>query len=858
VAVNIKFYYTLIGIGLAVAAEVCYQTNSFAAGQSLEDSAMRMPVEACVVARETPLSNYYRAKFAQCIGWESALDAPTCGSYQALQLSPLPNEDEIRIMADEVSLYAEGRSQLKGNVEIRESQRMVNAQTAYIYRDAKTNKVTKIELLDGVRYIEPDRMMIARKGTINPQDKSGEVEDVLYRFNNNRAGAILPAWGRASLIKRFANQDYLLRLATYTTCRPQDKAWQIEAREIKLDNAKGQGVARSAVLRVGDVPVLYSPYLSFPTTHKRKSGFLMPQPGYSNVGGFDLALPYYWNIAPNYDATIIPHLYTLRGMMMGGNFRFLTPNSTGMIGGHFLPHDKAFGNFITSNESQFPNLAGTSNDRWSFLAHDSTVLTDNLHMNVNYRQVSDDYYLQDFSSNLEILTENQLLRQGDVVYNSDHWVLSGMLQSYQTLHPINQSPISDIYERLPQLRANTFYYDLPMGANFNMVSEYDNFRWPAANLFQPEGPRYHLNPSLSLPLTKPWGYITPNVQLVENYYDVHYIGNATPSNSFNRSIPRYNIDSGLTFERPSHLMGQGFTQTLEPRLFYLKVPFQNQTPIPVYDSAYMIFNTDQLFRMNRFSGFDRIGDTNQLSYALTSRWLSDYNGQEKASLSVGQIRYFANRQVQLCYDLDGNCVDTPLYLGYLSPFAKTSPIASRGMYQINRTWRVSSDYVWDTYTHSTNNGNLNFHYEPEKNHIINVGYTYLVNGNLLQNPNDVSLNGNLVQAPTGTIQDNSLHQATAAYAWPLSERWSSIGAYSYNISKGYGMMTFVGFQYDNCCWAVRLIGGRTFQSLSPDSLSPRYNNNVYIQILLKGLGSVATSNPSSTINSYLPTYRDMF
>ena len=292
-------------------------------------------------------------------------------------------------------------------------------------------------------------------------------------------------------------------------------------------------------------------------------------------------------------------------------------------------------------------------------------------------------------------------------------------------------------------------------------------------------------------------------------------------------------------------MGNAYTHTLEPRAFYLNVPYHNQTPVPVYDSAYMIFNNDQLFRTNRFSGFDRIGDANQLAYALTSRWLSEDSGQEKASFSVGQIRYFANRQVQLCYQQEGGCVDSPLMLGYESPVAKSSPIASRATYQLSSAWVMSGDYVWDVYTHATNNGNLNFHYQPATNHIVNFGYSYLVDGNLLQMAN----NG---------LQNNALHQATIGYAWPITERWSGLGVYSYNISKSYGMMTFVGLQYDNCCWAMRLIGGRTFKSLSPDSITPQYNNNVYLQILLKGLGSVASSDPGSTISNYLPGYKNMF
>ena len=840
-AVKIKFYYTLASIGLAVAGlavEVVYHAASYAASIAL-------PVQACVVARDLPLTPLLRAQVAQCLGWQADSSSSLChGSYQSLTTDPLADNHDIHIMADEVSLYAEGRSHLRGNVEIRQAQQIVNAQTAYIYRDAKTNQVTQIELFGEVRYLEPDRLMIARTAAIKPQDKSGKVEDVLYRFNTQRADAVLPAWGRASLVERFANQDYLLRNATYSTCAPQENAWQIEAGEITLDHSEETGVARNAVLRIADWPLVYTPYLSFSTSNKRKSGFLTPMNGYSNVGGFDLALPYYWNIAPNYDATIVPHLYTLRGLMIGGDFRFLTDRSTGIVGGNFLAKDKAFNHFLVENQNQYPSLRGISTDRWSLLLHESTAFSSNLRMNINYQQVSDDYYLQDFSSNLAILTENQLLHQGDLTYTTDHWLFGGMVQSYQTLHPINQSTVSDIYERLPQLLARASYNDLPMHANFNMLTEYDYYRWPVETLTQPQGPRYHLNPVLSFTNLKPWGYITPSVQLVENYYDVHYDGQQT-ANTFNRTIPRYSVDSGLSFERTTALMGNEYTQTLEPHVYYLNVPFQNQTPIPVYDSAYMIFNTDQLFRTNRFSGFDRIGDTNQLSYALTSRWLSEENGQERASFSVGQIRYFADRRVGLCYQQNGNCVDSSLMLGYVSPVAKSSPIASRATYHVSPAWVVNGDYVWDVFTHSTNNGNVNFHYQPAVNHIISFGYSYLSSGNILQ----LGRNG---------IQNKPLNQANVAYAWPLNERWSGLGAYSYNVSENYSMMTFLGLQYDNCCWAMRLMGGRAFQSISPDTLMPRYNNNVYFQILLKGLGSVATTDPASTINSFLPGYRNMF
>ncbi|WP_035889899.1 LPS-assembly protein LptD [Legionella norrlandica] len=809
------------------------------------------PVQACVIAREVDLTNELRDKLAQCLGWQADQNLPVCsGQYTPIAVTPLASPEEIRIMADSVSFYRTQKSTLSGNVEMQQDQRVVNAQTAYVYRDPKTNQVTKIEFLGYVRYTEPDRMMIARKAVVYPQDKSGEVEDVLYRFNTDRRSALLPAWGRASLIKRFANEDYFLKGATYTTCAPRDKAWSIEAESISLDKAKGKGVARNAKLRINEWPVLYTPYLSFPTNKDRKSGFLMPIVGYSNVGGADLGIPYYWNMAPNYDMTLVPHLYTKRGMMMGGQFRYLTPKSNGILNGNFLPNDKAFGQFLKNNEPQFPQLKGISTNRWELGILDSTKLFPNLQFNVNFQQVSDDYYLQDFSTNLALITQRQLLRQADLTYYTENWTFRGMGQSYQTLHPINEIPISPVYERLPQLMARGYYYDLPFNANLNILGQYDQFHWPndSWNITtnnMPQGPRLHLNPILSVPVIKPWGYITPSVQFVENYYDVsrNYTW-GSPRANYNLTIPRYSVDSGVYFERDLTLKGISYVQTLEPRIFYLRVPYYNQTVIPVYDSGLMIFNVDQLFRTNRFSGFDRIGDANQLSYAMTTRWLVEETGAERANFSIGQIKYFSDRRVQLCQNPTGFCIDNPDAFGNLSSTYGTSPIASRAVYKFNPAWGITGDYIWDPTTNATNNADLNLHYQPSPNAIINGGYSYLVNGDVTQVRNNGSAN-------------NALHQAILAAAWPLSDKWSGIGAYSYNISKNYSMMSFLGAQYDSCCWAIRVLGGRTFKSLNAQ-FEPQYNNNIYLQILLKGLGSVASTDPSGILNTYLPGYNDPF
>jgi len=637
-----------------------------------------------------------------------------------------------------------------------------------------------------------------------------------------------------------------LRQATYTTCAPKDKAWDIQAETINLDDANAKVVAKNAIIRIRGWPVLYTPYLSFPTNNQRKSGFLFPLVGYSNVGGTDLGLPYYWNIAPNYDLTLTPHIYSERGVKLGGEFRYLTSNSSGVMFGDVLPHDKAFSNFLHQTEAEFPMLIGHTTNRWSVGMVETTQINPQLQLNIAIQQVSDDYYFQDFSSNLAVITQRQLLRQVDLSYTTTHWLFRGMAQSYQTLHPVNEIPVANIYERLPQLMAQGSYSDLPFNAHFNVLGQYDQFHWsnqPWENtaVTMPYGPRVHINPILSFPQLRPWGFITPEVQLVENYYKVQQ---TLGRNEFNRTIPRFSVDSGLYFERQSTLVGNAFTQTLEPRLFYLNVPYYNQTPIPVYDSGYMIFNMDQLFRTNRFSGFDRIGDANQLSYALTSRWLSDETGIERANISIGQIKYFAKRKVFLCQSITGFCEDNPYVFGSLSPVSDYSPVTTRGVYQLNSAWGITGDYIWDPYTHATNNADLHLHYQPQPNKIINFGYSYLENGDITQ------VRGN-------QSEDNALHQAIIAFSWPLAQRWGAVGAYSHNISKNYSMMSLVGLQYDSCCWAMRVLGGRTFTSLN-SGFEPQYNNNVYLQIALKGLGSVANSDPNTILQTFIPGYSDPF
>lgn len=860
-------YLSLVKIPLALfilTISIIYSVNIFAT------ELIKEPILACIIPAKVALNKNLRERLANCLGWEEDpnFNQKFCaGRYKEIQIAPMANCDEIRITAKEASLNNQGRSKLSGGVKVAQKDRRVSAQTAYVYRDAKTNKISKIELIGDVEFLEPNKMMLAEKAFINLDNNYGRVENAIYRLNFNPLKIDLPSFGRASLIEKLSNKNYFFKDVSYTTCPPTNNSWEIKADTLYINQAENKGVARGARVIIADIPVLYVPYLSFPVAKKRKSGFLTPVLGFSNIGGFDYAQPYYLNLAPNYDATFVPHLYSRRGVMVGGQFRYLTPSIGGLFNGHFLPDDQAFKRFLNANEQSFQTLNKYSNNRWAIQFIEQREIVPNLVLATEAQKLSDDYYLQDFSPNFAVLTERQLLRQIKLTYNTDHWFWQGMLQNYQTLNPINITPINGAYQRLPQILAQANYLDLPFNSAFFMTAQFDRFKL-GHNMTNFEGPRLHINPILSITERKPWGFINPSIQLVENYYDVTHTGFHF-NEHFNRVIPRYFADGGLFLERELSFLQHPFIQTLEPRLFYLYVPYHNQSQIPNYDSGYMIFNTEQLFRVNRFSGMDRIGDTNQLSYAITSRLISETTGQERANLTIGQIRYFSKRRVMLCHSFSGICHDNPLFLGYLPPKATYSPVAAHGEYMMNLAWSITSDFVW---YNGPNNINVEFLYQPEVNKIIRFGYTYLVNGDIAAGPNynqpiqpnpPFSLQPFFEQYFLRNIQKltffdkDPLNQVTFAYAWPFVNNISTLGAVNYNVSKVYPMLTFFGVQYDNCCWAIRFLVNRAFQGLS-NTAKPQYQNNFYFQILLKGLGSAAYGDQATIITTSMPTYKDPF
>lgn len=809
---------------------------------------------------DAPLTPKLRADIAQWLDWQ---DASVCkysnrynlcgGAYREAPLEgfsvQLSKPDDARIIADEALLHSEGQSTLTGNVLIVQPNKQMMADTAYIYRDAKA--ITQVDLFGHVVFREPGHVMYGTEGHYLPEKEQGYLNDAIYRVSLKQpqqleSSELLQAWGRAASIER-DKQIYYLQDATYTTCPPKDAAWHLKANKLKLNKETGRGEATHAFLDVHDWPVFYFPYYNFPIDDRRESGFLTPSIGYSNTSGASMGVPYYWNMAPNYDLLLTPNYYSERGMNLNTDLRYLTETSRGDLKLNGIYHDRAFEQFVQDNETETGDL---SDNRYEIYFLDKTQLDPNWSVNAQYHQVSDDYYLQNFGSTVGETTENQLLRQVDLDYHSDHWTSIAMLQHYQTLNPFNQTQVGDVYSRYPSWLLNGSYANLPGLFNVNLNQQYDNFVWTGDdNSAQALGDRFHTNPILTRPLLNPSGYIKPTIQLQETYYGLSQnpsAPNTTLSSELNILVPQSSIDSGVYFDRSTHFWGKDWTQTLEPRLYYLYVPYVNQTEVPNFDSGYYTFTYDQLFRPNRFSGIDRVGDANQITFAMMSRFLDADSGSEAFHWGIGQTYYAENRQVQLMQQQNSSTpyADSPLIGGYVSPTDTYSPIASQIAYYFNPVWSLIGDGAWDPNLNQTNNATVNLHYQPGVNEIVNLSYSFLVNGDQ-SGLTDV------------TTQDGNLNQAIFSYAWPLTpnHQWSTLGSWTQNISHSYPMGYSFGVQYEDCCWAVRLLSGKVYSSLDEDN-NPVYNNGVYLQILLKGMGNVASSSPTTVMS--VPGYQDIF
>ena len=835
----------------------------------------------------------------ELLGWVPLPECQNicCGYYKdplapfaSLTLPPIQTTS-VEIHANQTQIQQTGPSKISGNINISQPGRLITSSEGYVNRDPNTNEYSSVELVNNVTLREPGKLIVADNAHVELHSKVWKLCHALYHIvlggqnpfascslseqapPSSPTDKALDAWGVAEYVERKESGIIELKNASYTTCAPVSGTWLISAKKIDLDSEAGRGYAYNTWLDLKGIPIFYTPYLSFPIDHRRKTGFLFPSFGHSSISGYNFTLPFYWNIAPNYDALFTTTYYSERGTQAMGLFRYLSPSSSGHVEAAILPHDCAFAQFQQQAKQQFadnpalPRLLHSSDDRRFFSWQDITTFNSHWTGMVDYNSVSDDYYFEDFNP-INLTVPNQLPREANLNYASDIWTFNAKLQSYQTLHPVDLAVITNPYKRLPELDLNAYLPNQPFGLSYqlnNQLVYFERSRNPQEAVEPMSGPRLNIQPVISLPMVGLSGYFTPTLQLPFTAYNIKNQAKGYDSD-INRFVPMFNIDSGLYFDRDISLFNTNYQQTLEPRIFYLYVPYRNQNSIPLFDTSLVPFNYDSLFLTNRFSGIDRIGDANQVTVGFTTRLLDENSGSEKFHASIGEIYYFRDRKVSICGGPDSPaaissgtlCDSSAFILGATSPTEKSSPIAGQFAYNLNSKWTATSDVVWDPHTKETVTADIFMQYKPEENHLINFGYNYIRWGEpLVPTVGPVSNAADINEEHPTTKKPDNLSQVSMSFSWPIRERWKTVGGINYDITRKQPQSYLYGLQYDSCCWAARFVVGRTLLGLNQNN-SPIFNNAFYFQWQFKGLGNVGTSDPASLLVSNIPGYQDTF
>jgi LPS-assembly protein len=803
-------------------------------------------------------SNALDEKDAKKLGWTT--ENNICGGYFIEGDVPqgnLPKDFKstpISLEADQGQLLYDGVSSVSGHVSISQPGRIVTSNKASLV--AKEGDFQTAKLEGEVTVKEKNRVVVGEEANLNLKEKWYQLKNSFYRL---LVGEGLSGWGTAAEVTEPPSEITELKNITYSTCPPQSRAWNLTAKRLELDQNKGRGSAYGVVMYAKGIPLFYTPFMNFPLDDRRQSGFLYPKFSFGSTSGFGLGLPYYWNIAPNQDDTIMPYFYQKRGFQLNNQYRYLTQTSRGEFDLSILPNDYGFRKFQQTEPFQFvrntpqimagiDDLSNASTTRSLFTFQNSTSVSNEVSALINYTHVSDDYYSQDFGG-VPFIAQNQLIQQAQVSYQGESVNFLGNLQSFQTLHPVNEPVVLNQYNMLPQLLFSSRFAPRVNKFNFEWQAEGVEFtkaRDPGSISTPPSGERLNFIGAISFPWNTIAGYFTPKLGEQFTQYNVgdQPVG---LSDEITRSLPFFNIDSGLYFDRSTHIYQHDYTQTLEPRIFYLYVPYKDQQDIPIFDGSLQPFSYNQLFLINRFSGEDRIGDANQISFALTSRFLDKKSGSEKFSASAGIIKYLASRKVLLCQGQ--NCQNIKYSMGSSTNTDPVSPLVGQLQYHFSPIWSTTLDAAWDPNIAQAQNASLAFQYSPMVNHIINFGYSYIRNGDYFTLPNQ--------PAQTPNKPEFNLSQPTASFAWPINDRWSAVGSFGYSLNRTHPLTYFGGLQYNSCCWGVQFVLARSFSGFDPYSL-PEYNTGAYVQLVFKGLAKIAGNDPASLLLSNIPGYHDTF
>lgn len=627
-----------------------------------------------------------------------------------------------------------------------------------------------------VRYQDRGLLLAADKAQGTTTPNASTLDQVRYQVLSSRGN------GTADRARLLDADHAALDRVSYSTCDIDDRRWELRARDMSLDQDQGVGRAHDVTMRWGDVPFLWLPYARFPIDDRRQSGFLYPSLGSSNNGGFDMTLPYYLNLAPNFDATLYPRLIWDRGLMLGGEFRYLTDTQRGKVEFTSLPHDRA-----------------ANRERGYFHFENYGVLSSHWGVSVNLNDVSDDRYFEDFGNTLTTVATSLLPSSAYLNGRGSWWSASIGGDRYQITDP-SLSDLSEPYQRLPRA---TFEgeHDLAGPLRVGLDGEFVAFhksctREGGSKVCPTNGQRLDLYPYLALPLEGASWFLRPELGVRSTRYDLDpgndAIAGSLSDTSPQRTVPIASVDAGLVFERDARLFGEDMLQTLEPRLYYLRVPYRDQSDLPVFDTQPISFDFGQLFRTNRYTGADRQTDANNLTLALTSRLLESDSGVERVAASLGQIRYFDDQRVQLPGQPPTDYAGSD-YVGQLD-------------LRLSERWRLSLAEQWDPNRDRSDLGTFSLQHRFGREGVLNLSYRY---------------------------RRDFLEQADIAALVPLNERWRLVGRWNYSLRDDKTLEGFFGVEHDDCCTAWRILARHYVHNVAGDS-----TNALYFELEFKGIGAL--------------------
>lgn len=619
-------------------------------------------------------------------------------------------------------------------------------------------------------------------------ERSGSASNASFSFG--RDGKTLR--GNAGKLEFQGKDNYRLLSARANTCDPNDDSWYLKASTIDLDYGRNVGVARNARVEFQGVPILYTPWIDFPLDGGRKSGLLFPTIS-TGSDGLQVSLPYYWNIAPNYDATITPRYIEQRGMMLGLEGRYLLPDAQGQLYTEQLPNDRK-----------------SERSRFLWKGEHVQQLAPALSAGANGAYVSDDDYFDDFGDRVSSAANVNLKREAWLSYRPEWGAVTLTAQRYQTLQDDNGT-VEEPYARLPQLSLNA--RQRFGGFSSNLESELTRF----SHSSKQEGTRLVAYPSLSYAIERPWGFLRPKVGVHFTRYELDNSDGSQAVRSDERTLPIVSLDSGLTFERDSTLFGRDMNQTLEPRLFYVKIPKVEQSSLPNFDTSENDFNFAQLFTENRFSGHDRINAANQVTAALTSRYLDKENGLERLRVAIGQRFYLSRDDIRL----DGSSSERSE--------AGSDLLMTVGG-DLSHSLRLDGSYQYNQALSKTERYNAQLRYNPAPGKTLSVRYRY----------------GRDELIGSGSERD-TLRQVDVAGQWPIAPRWYAVARQNYSLRDKKALEQLAGVEYNDGCWSMRVVGQRYVTDLD------KTKNAVFLQLELKDFSSVG-SNPLNALRLAIPGY----